>query len=106
MNIAIAKQERLVALKSALMAENNYNYEVEQRFRDLLLESAPLMRDWAMSECGHKPKGGMEEWAKEKLHQPVDTCDWYHGTWQFLGFSTWSQRRPGTRSIWRPWVKF
>ncbi len=37
-NIAIAKQERLVALKSALMAENNYNYEVEQRFRDLLLE--------------------------------------------------------------------
>ena len=84
MNIAIAKQERLVALKSALKAENNYNYEVEQRFRDLLLKSAPLMRDWAMSECGHKPKGGMEEWAKEKLHQPVDTCDWYHGTWQFL----------------------
>ena len=67
-----------------LEAENNYDYSVEPRTRDLLLKSAPLLWDWVKLECDRKERGGMEEWAKEKRLDRVDTCDWYHGTWQFL----------------------
>lgn len=70
--------------EKTLRAENNYDYVVDNRTRDLLLKSAPLTRDWVKLECDQKVRGGMEEWAKEKLVDPVQTCDWYHGTWQFL----------------------
>jgi hypothetical protein len=67
-----------------LKVENNYNYQVEDRFRNLLLQSAPLTMEWVRTDCDEKPTGGMEEWAKEQLPDKVDRCDWYHGTWQYL----------------------
>jgi hypothetical protein len=54
----------------------------------LLQESSVLMDKWADEICKAKHKGGMEEWAKEKgiteeAHDEF-SCDWYHGTWQYL----------------------
>jgi hypothetical protein len=62
-------------------------YSLDQRTRDLLIESAPLMEGWAADHCGSKHTGGMEEWAK--THDPAQappamSCNWYHGTWQYL----------------------
>jgi len=59
-------------------------YALDPQTRELLKESAPLMAKWAKHECRAKSCGGMEEWAKEHHAQPVDACDWYHGTWQYL----------------------
>ena len=86
MHDTVASQPAASALPAAgaLKVVNNCDYVVGNRTRDLLLKSAPLSRDWAKLECDQKIRGGMEEWAKEKLHDPVHTCDWYHGTWQFL----------------------
>lgn len=67
-----------------LTVQNNFDYAVDDRTRGLLLESAPLMWSWSRNGCGHKNTGGMEEWAKEQAADAVETCDWYHGTWQFL----------------------
>jgi 2-polyprenyl-3-methyl-5-hydroxy-6-metoxy-1,4-benzoquinol methylase len=58
-------------------------YQLDERTRQLLKESAPLMARWSRQECTAKAAGGMEEWAKDHKHH-VDACDWYHGTWQFL----------------------
>lgn len=61
--------------------------EVEPMTRDLLVESALLMDKWSKSKCASKDAGGMEEWAKNQKAAPrehVHTCDWYHGTWQYL----------------------
>ena len=53
--------------------------------RDVLIEGAPLMDQWSKTECKPKDVGGMEEWAKtHKGDLQVDSCDWYHGTWQYL----------------------
>ncbi len=62
-------------------------YSLDPRTRELLIESAPLMERWAATECGSKDSGGMEEWAK--THDPAQappsmSCNWYHGTWQYL----------------------
>lgn len=64
-------------------------YTLDRRNHELLVESAPLMESWAESHCGSKHTGGMEEWAK--THDPVQaplppsmSCNWYHGTWQYL----------------------
>lgn len=62
---------------------NGYARTLDPHARDLLVESAPLMELWSQSECCTKPKGGMEEWAKEHRLEP-ETCGWYHGTWQYL----------------------
>jgi 2-polyprenyl-3-methyl-5-hydroxy-6-metoxy-1,4-benzoquinol methylase len=62
-------------------------YELDPRTRDLLIESAPLMEAWSGTDCGAKNSGGMEEWAKKQAGAeapPVMSCDWYHGTWQYL----------------------
>ena len=53
--------------------------------RDMLIERAPLMDKWSKTECKPKDVGGMEEWAKtHKGDLQVESCDWYHGTWQYL----------------------
>jgi len=62
-------------------------YELDQRTRELLIESAPLMEAWSATDCGVKHSGGMEEWAKNQGQveaPPAMSCDWYHGTWQYL----------------------
>jgi hypothetical protein len=56
---------------------------LDSQTRDLLVESAPQMEVWSRIECNSKPKGGMEEWAKEHHLEP-ESCGWYHGTWQYL----------------------
>ncbi len=53
----------------------------------LLQESAPLMDIWSGQHCAHKKQYGMEEWAKqnsEAKHKGEFSCDWYHGTWQYM----------------------
>jgi 2-polyprenyl-3-methyl-5-hydroxy-6-metoxy-1,4-benzoquinol methylase len=62
-------------------------YKLDPQTRDLLIESAPLMESWSATHCGRKDAGGMEEWAKKHGAaevRPVESCDWYHGTWQYL----------------------
>lgn len=61
-------------------------YKLDDTTRGLLVESAPLMWSWSRTQCKRKEIGGMEEWAKNTkgAEAPVDSCDWYHGTWQFL----------------------
>ena len=61
-------------------------YKLDEVTRSLLIESAPLMWDWSRTKCKRKVVGGMEEWAKTTKGDdaPVDSCDWYHGTWQSL----------------------
>lgn len=80
MNINVVEQPEA----PLLAVETSYNYGLDERCRDFLLRSAPLARTWITSDCGQKSAGGMEEWAKDKLTDAVDTCDWYHGTWQLL----------------------
>jgi len=60
---------------------------LDSEIRRLLIESAPLHEEWARSGCARKDAGGMEEWAK--THGPAElrpetSCEWYHGTWQYL----------------------
>ena len=62
---------------------NGYAKTLDPQTRNLLVESAPLMEAWSRTECRPKPKGGMEEWAKENKLEP-ESCGWYHGTWQYL----------------------
>jgi hypothetical protein len=62
---------------------NGYAQTLDPQARDLLVESAPMAELWSKSECRPKPKGGMEEWAKENRLEP-ETCGWYHGAWQYL----------------------
>lgn len=62
---------------------NEYATTLDPQARNLLTESAPLMEVWSRTECCPKPKGGMEEWAKEHHLEP-ESCGWYHGTWQYL----------------------
>src|SRR5215469_13015080 len=59
---------------------------LNERMQRLLIESAPLMQEWSWSACKPKVVGGMEEWAKTHTETPVaaESCDWYHGAWQFL----------------------
>ena len=61
-------------------------YKLDEETCNLLIESAPLMWDWSQTKCRHKEVGGMEEWAKNAkgIQTPIDSCNWYHGTWQFL----------------------
>jgi len=62
-------------------------YVLDPQTRDLLIESAPLMEAWSATDCGKKDTRGMEEWAKNQGAAgipPVASCDWYHGTWQYL----------------------
>lgn len=59
-------------------------YTLDASTRKLLIESAPLMEGWSVTDCACKDTGGMEEWAKNQKVQPVSSCDWYHGTWQYL----------------------
>jgi hypothetical protein len=70
-----------LALESII--SEGYARTLDPQTRDLLVESAPLMELWSQSECCTKPKGGMEEWAKENRLEP-ENCGWYHGTWQYL----------------------
>jgi 2-polyprenyl-3-methyl-5-hydroxy-6-metoxy-1,4-benzoquinol methylase len=45
------------------------------------------MESWAATHCGSKDSGGMEEWAKtndQAQAPPSMSCNWYHGTWQYL----------------------
>jgi hypothetical protein len=73
-----------VAPNSAVGLMNEYQRELDPRTRQLLVESAPLIEQWSEQECTPKPKGGMEEWAKDNLPDKADNCGWYHGTWQYL----------------------
>jgi 2-polyprenyl-3-methyl-5-hydroxy-6-metoxy-1,4-benzoquinol methylase len=60
-------------------------YTLDPQTRDVLIEGAPLMDRWSKTECKPKDVGGMEEWAKtHKGDLQVESCDWYHGTWQYL----------------------
>lgn len=70
-------------LASEPIISNGYARTLDPHARDLLVESAPLMELWSQSECCTKPRGGMEEWAKENRLDP-ENCGWYHGTWQYL----------------------
>src|SRR5262249_7549184 len=65
------------------LISNGYARTLDSHTRDLLINSAPLSEIWSRTECCSKPKGGMEEWAKEYSLEP-DNCGWYHGTWQYL----------------------
>jgi len=65
------------------LISNGYARTLDSHARDLLIDSAPLSEIWSRTECCSKPKGGMEEWAKENSLEP-DNCGWYHGTWQYL----------------------
>ena len=63
----------------------NELYTLDDENRKVLMESAPLMDKWSKTECRPKDVGGMEEWAKtHKGDLQVESCDWYHGTWQYL----------------------
>lgn len=67
-------------------AQPNDLYRMDDETRRLLVELAPLMLQWSKTMCSRKNTGGMEEWAKSN-HTNADqvlSCDWYHGTWQFL----------------------
>lgn len=65
------------------LISNGYARTLDPHARNLLIESAPLIEEWSRTECRPKPKGGMEEWAKENHLEP-ESCGWYHGTWQYL----------------------
>jgi hypothetical protein len=65
------------------LISNGYARTLDAQTRDLLVDSAPLSEIWSRTECCAKPRGGMEEWAKDHSLEP-DNCDWYHGTWQYL----------------------
>lgn len=52
--------------------------------RSLLAESSLLMEEWSRIKCEAKPKGGMEEWAKDHHVDESANCNWYHSTWQYL----------------------
>jgi 2-polyprenyl-3-methyl-5-hydroxy-6-metoxy-1,4-benzoquinol methylase len=74
-------------MNSSSTASAEFLYTLDSRTRDLLMESAPLMQEWSATDCGRKPTGGMEEWAKTQGQteaERVQSCDWYHGTWQYL----------------------
>ncbi len=63
----------------------NELYTLDDENLKVLRESAPLMDKWSKTECRPKDVGGMEEWAKtHKGDLQVESCDWYHGTWQYL----------------------
>jgi hypothetical protein len=68
-------------------AANSRLYQLDAATRHLLLASAPLMAEWSRTECAAKPYGGMEQWAKQNGSaagaRPA-SCDWYHGTWQYM----------------------
>jgi hypothetical protein len=70
-------------MASETLISNGYARTLDPQTRDLLVESAPLSEVWSRTECCSKPKGGMEEWAKENRLEP-ENCGWYHGTWQYL----------------------
>lgn len=62
-------------------------YTLDYSTRDLLIEAAPLMQGWAATHCCTKDGGGMEEWVKthgRTAAPPEESCEWYHGTWQYL----------------------
>jgi hypothetical protein len=65
------------------LISNGYARTLDAQTRNLLVDSAPLSETWSRTECCAKPKGGMEEWAKDQRLEP-DNCGWYHGTWQYL----------------------
>ena len=65
------------------LISNGYAKTLDPQARNLLVESAPQIEEWSRTECCSKPKGGMEEWAKENRLEP-ESCGWYHGTWQYL----------------------
>jgi hypothetical protein len=70
--------------RRVLDVNNGLGYTVDSHIRELLLESAPMMRDWAETKCVGKDTGGMEAWAKDNKPEKISSCDWYHGTWQLL----------------------
>jgi hypothetical protein len=74
---------RQTDVASETLISNGYARTLDPRTRDLLAESAPLTEELSRTECCSKPKGGMEEWAKENRLEP-ESCGWYHGTWQYL----------------------
>ena len=63
-------------------------YQLDAATCELLTASAPLMAEWSRSECKAKSRGGMEQWAKKQNESangsPPLSCDWYHGTWQYM----------------------
>jgi hypothetical protein len=72
------------ARRHALDVNNGLGYNVDFHTRELLLESAPMMKNWSETKCVGKDRGGMEAWAKDNKREHVQSCDWYHGTWQYL----------------------
>jgi hypothetical protein len=70
--------------KNMIDVTNGLGYSLDFHIRELLLESAPLMKGWSETTCKGKSSGGMEEWAKQNTPAPINCCDWYHGTWQHL----------------------
>lgn len=80
-----AKDENMpqAELSIETVISNGYARTLDSRTRELLIESAPLSEIWSRTECCSKPRGGMEEWAKENDLEP-HSCAWYHGTWQYL----------------------
>lgn len=51
-----------------------------------LQESCLQMANSASRSCAKKEDGGMEQWAKDfkVVETKALSCDWYHGTWQYL----------------------
>lgn len=70
--------------RRVLDANNGLGYNVDFHIRELLLESAPIMKTLAETKCRGKNHGGMEAWAKDNDRDHVQSCDWYHSTWQLL----------------------
>jgi SAM-dependent methyltransferase len=51
----------------------------------LLREGSLIMDAFSGSNCLYKESGGMEQWAKDaRAAEHKVSCDWYHGTWQYL----------------------
>jgi acyl carrier protein len=80
------KEYTSMAATALPTAQPNDLYRMDDETHRLLVELAPLMLQWSNTMCSRKNTGDMEEWAKSN-HTNADqvlSCDWYHGTWQFL----------------------
>jgi hypothetical protein len=85
--IAFAPPGTVAAAVSSRTSPKIKLYELDEPTCKLLVGSAPLVAGWADAECKAKVQGGMEKWAKQNVAREAgrpSSCEWYHGTWQYL----------------------
>lgn len=88
MNESLIASQTTPVTTTRVPAARSTLYQLDAATSDLLMASAPLMAEWSRSECKAKSRGGMEQWAKKQNESangghPL-SCDWYHGTWQYM----------------------